>query len=252
MRKVASLMSLTLCLAVLAFSVTASASSYSNGGSQGKGHSSLSRSATIQTGGALSAAHGLPNPSTIYGSVGFPTSPDWNCGATGIVCGTASWSYYGTSYNMWGQYTDYVESYGFNPGFGSMTDLTANWTFRNDLAAGQYTVFDALVYGGNGWNDVGYVYWTDPSCNYCGETVYVSGTVNFADIPPSGLYGNDYWLLLQQISPTIAPGLGSIAWYNGGVTGVSGEGRTPEPASLMLLGSGLLGLGGVIRRRLGK
>jgi PEP-CTERM motif len=55
--------------------------------------------------------------------------------------------------------------------------------------------------------------------------------------------------LLQN---TVPSGGGSVAWLEGGITGLSYESTTvPEPGSMMLFGSGVIGLAGLLRRKLG-
>ncbi len=71
----------------------------------------------------------------------------------------------------------------------------------------------------------------------------VTGTVNFADIAPVA-GGYQVELVLQN---TVPFGGGSVAWLDGGITGLS---YTPEPGSMVLFGSGVIGLAGLLRRKL--
>jgi len=116
------------------------------------------------------------------------------------------------------------------------------------------------------------------SDKYLGTNGYALfwNTFNFA---PTYLPAGTYWLHLGGAQSIVAApsywdvnGGPSAAWesYYGYLPGssfdcyyiapgtcsesfsISGPSSTPEPGSLMLLGSGLLGLGGIIRRRLGK
>jgi len=74
----------------------------------------------------------------------------------------------------------------------------------------------------------------------------VTGTVFFAGIPPLG-GGYQVELILQN---TIPPGGGSVAWQDGGITGLSGTAAAvPEPGSLVLVGTAIALLAVVLRRR---
>jgi len=81
-------------------------------------------------------------------------------------------------------------------------------------------------------------------CSNCDVADDESLSFSFAPISASGDYTISY--VLQN---TIAPGLGSIAFLDGGTGTLTGEGAVPEPATwaLMLAGFGCVGF--VMRRR---
>jgi hypothetical protein len=166
-------------------------------------------------------------------NVPFPTAGDAYCSATN-GCGTIPSG--GQTGFQWTA-GDFVQSAVFNLPTTSVTDLTANWTFQDYL---------------NGFNETWFVYVNGvavaaavlPDCSGCGLYGTVSGTVTFADIAPVG-GGYQVELVLQN---TIPVGGGSVAWADGGITGLSYA--SPEPGSLLLFGSGIVGLAGLLRRRL--
>jgi hypothetical protein len=85
-------------------------------------------------------------------------------------------------------------------------------------------------------------------CNYCGTLLTVGGTVNFAPIVGSGTY--DLSIVLAQ---SAAPGQGSERFSTTGSSGgpsiaVLSPTPTPEPGSLVLFVSGLVGLIQILRR----
>jgi PEP-CTERM motif len=59
-----------------------------------------------------------------------------------------------------------------------------------------------------------------------------------------------YWDENSGPSSAFENTLGAIPSESFTITGIVSEGTTPEPSSILLLGSGILGLAGVLRRRL--
>lgn len=167
----------------------------------------------------------------------FPTAGDAYCSATN-GCGNIPAG--GQTAFQWTA-GDYVISSVFTLPTSSVTDLTANWSFQDYL--------------GNGSTETWYVYLngtavaqaTLPDDSYNGDILTVTGTVNFAGIAPVA-GGYQVELVLQN---TVPFGGGSAAWLDGGITGLSYT-PTPEPGSLMLLGSGVIGVAGLLRRKLGR
>ena len=166
----------------------------------------------------------------------FPTAGDAYCSATN-GCGTIPAG--GATAPMWTA-GDWVVSADFlNTGITSATDLSVN-TLVTDFLGQEDEIVWYLV------NGTPVAQADIPGCNFCQITGTISGTVNFADIPPDANGGYQIEILLTN---TIAGGDGSIWFNDGGTFQLSGT-ATPEPGSMVLLGSGVLGLAGILRRKL--
>ncbi len=83
-----------------------------------------------------------------------------------------------------------------------------------------------------------------PDCGYCGSEMEASGDFTFSSLEGDGTYA-----LSIVLAETVPSGDGSYAFLAPGTAVLQSGGTTPEPGTLVLLGSGVLGLAGWIRRR---
>jgi hypothetical protein len=111
------------------------------------------------------------------------------------------------------------------------------WIFQDYLGGGNTEQVDLLV---NGLFVGSFV---AQDCGYCGS-YFTIGFLFFSQITCNGPC-----VLSLVLQNTIPDGGGSIAFADGGQTILAQEG-VPELSSLVLFGSGLLGVAGVVRRKL--
>jgi hypothetical protein len=84
-----------------------------------------------------------------------------------------------------------------------------------------------------------------PDCNFCQTHMEFSGSLNFGTLEGDGTYALS--IVLGQSAP--AGDGNEIFVAPGSATLISNAGTTPEPGTLVLMGSGVLGLAGWARRR---
>jgi hypothetical protein len=168
-------------------------------------------------------------------SVPFPTAGDAYCSAEN-GCGTIPSG--GQTDFLWTA-NDYVLSSIFVLPTNSVTGLSANWSFQNFLGDGNTETWYVYI------NGTFVALTTLPDDSYNGDIMTVTGAVNFAGIAPVA-GGYQVELILQN---TVPFGGGSVAWLDGGTTGLSYDTGVPEPGSMLLLGSGVL-FAGLLRRKL--
>ena len=123
----------------------------------------------------------------------------------------------------------------FFTGQESVAGLSYDFFLQNNLGnnSGHSYLNDVYV------NDVLVGNFLVPDCGYCGSTQEYKGTFNFSPLEGDGTYA-----LSIVLGENVPSGDGNeIFLAPGSVT------LTPEPGSLVLLGSGALGVAGMLRRR---
>ena len=178
--------------------------------------------------GALASSLGGDIASATEVTVPFPTAGDAYCSATS-GCGTIPSG--GQTGFQWTT-GDYVQSAIFTVPTSSVTDLTADWSYQDFLIGGNTETWNINVNG----ITVGQA--VLPNDFGMGDILTFTGAFDFSDITPVA-GGYQVELILQN---TIPAGGGSVAWQDGGATGLS---FVPEPSSLLLLASAALGFLGV-------
>lgn len=172
-------------------------------------------------------------------TVNFTSNNTFYCSATN-GCGFMG-ANAGLSASMWTT-GDFV-SETFVTGQNFVNDLTANWGLVDDYGNNPGATYANDVY----INGVFVGAFLVPDCGFCKTLGTVRGTAYFAPILGAGTYN-----LSIVLAQTAAPGAGS-EWFSvlnsAGAPSTAVFSATPEPGSLTLLGSGVLGLSCVIRRR---
>jgi hypothetical protein len=175
-----------------------------------------------------------PGPKSVTTTfISFPGAGDSYCGSN--TCGTLAAG--GETDYMWTA-GNYVTSTSFTLHNGPIVGLSADWTYENFIGNGAAELWYVFI------NNTPVAFFVAPDDNYNGDIFSVTGSVSFAPytVPLASSYTVS--LVLQN---SLGFGNGSIGWFDGGVTGIT---TVPEPGSLALLGSGVVGLAGLLRRKL--
>jgi len=169
--------------------------------------------------------------------VPFPTAGDYYCSATN-GCGNLTSG--GQTAYMWTQ-GDYIVSSNFTgTGLGSVTGLSYDFQVLDVIGGGNSETVNIMLNN----NVVGN--FVVPDCGYCGQAMEFTGSFNFGAIGPEG----GGYTLEMELTNTLPGGGGSIAFMDGGEFTLSGGGATPEPGTILLFGTGALGLAGLLRRKM--
>jgi hypothetical protein len=210
----------TLSLVVLCLALTASAQIYNDGGIDGNDN------AFFVTGPAannfLGTNQDISNGFLAAGGTGHQL--DWGEWSVGTPT-TSNWSI-GTT------------AFGNDVASGTATAADLHYKFTNALGYGVYDVNIPI----NVSFTAGNTYWLTIS----NATDAAADGTQAWDIPNGGSGGPATCNFRQSGTNFGNCGLGGESFTIGNATG----GTTPEPSSIMLFGSGILGLAGVLRRKM--
>lgn len=131
----------------------------------------------------------------------------------------------------------------FVTGQTSVTSLTADWSLVNYFGNNPGATYENDIYVNGAF--VGYFLVGD--CGFCANVESVTGTVYFNPIYAPGTYTIS--VVLSQSAPANGGSEYFTEWNINGAAATATLG-TPEPGTLTLLASGVLGLAGLVRRKL--
>jgi len=139
---------------------------------------------------------------------------------------------------------DYISGT-FATGQTLVNSLTVDWTLINYFGNNPGASYENDVYVNGAF--VGYFLVDD--CGFCANIVPITGTVYFNPI-----YGSGTYTISVALAQTTPPGGGSESFTEWNAAGASATATlgTPEPSSIALFGSGIVGLAGMLRRKLSR
>ena len=121
--------------------------------------------------------------------------------------------------------------------------LTVDWTLINYFGNNPGASYENDIYINGAF--VGYFLVND--CGFCSNLDPITGTVSFNPIYGFGTYTIS--VVLAQTAP-VGGGTESFTEWNAAGAAATATLGTPEPGSIALFGSGVVGLAGMLRRKL--
>jgi hypothetical protein len=124
-----------------------------------------------------------------------------------------------------------------------VNSLTVDWSLINYFGNNPGASYENDIYINGAF--VGYFLVDD--CGFCSNVLPITGTVNFNPIYGFGTYTIS--VVLAQTAP-VGGGTESFTEWNAAGAAATATLGTPEPGSIALFGSGLLGFAGMLQRKI--